>query len=339
MASANEAAAAFCYPHAGPAIRARWIDRSSDTSDAVEWIDGEGELDKTSSASSVVLAIVVELTLDIAALDGVLAAGEKLKESVEMLVLLAGTAARRRESVLLLPDPNDDSGARFTGSWQLERSRLAGNIVFTPSLLRTDRGPDAALAAYPGEELADSLDSLTLKVTESKNEVAGDIDIRWIEFPKDRPADVGNAWVIEAASNSDPPKLFLDSSIKDFHVTLHNQTKGSSALHKRRDLLLATIASEVYTSLANSTLSNLSADVGDDESGLSIGDDDWRRRLLDDVANRLFPDCGIEEAFDNLLQAHADDPVELSAKIARAAQLRSGLRKALAGVVALSDGG
>ena len=339
MANANRASTIFYYPHAGPAITAQWRDGSSDAPKDAVWLSEDAQINKTMSSAGTKLLVDVRLEIDREAVEGVIESGEDLAASTELRILVSsdGTqSARRRESFVAVPDPDDESGTQFIGSWELERSKLGGNLAFEPSLVRLTKGSDPALASFPGEELANSDGMLTLIVKERDSEVGGDIDVTWANFPEARRGDVGKAWVLEATYNSATPKLFLDETAKGFHATLTSDTDPNP----QRDLLLATIASEVWTSLASSALAALArAETGegdDAESGIGLADDDWRRRLLIEVAAFLYEDQEVDEGIQSLLAAQKVDALALGVRITSAAQLRNKTRKALEAVIANS---
>jgi hypothetical protein len=302
--------------------------------------EGNAKLVKTESPPDTEVNIEFELRVQPPLLEDYIPEGESVENDYRMVVLISAhglKAARLRNCEPVELAESSGGELVFRGVWSSTRSDISGDLLFQPSLVRRYKGSDPAFSQFPGEEMAGSDDSLTLSITEPQPVAGGDIDIRWIDFPEKRPDDVGRAWVLDAKGSSDTPRLLLDSSINGFRTTLANEaTRGDTA--RRRDLLMAMIASEVWTSLATSALTALTNQSGSSGEEAEFQDDDWRQRLLMDVASHVHPDMEAEEGIETLLTDYREDPIRSAAEIACVVQERYETRKFVERSVELSAG-
>jgi len=333
---ANRADVAFGYPHAGEALYAQWRVRLSEQGEWTEWAAGSPEIDATWVQSDAIISIECRVGLDPADFDGTIGDNEELLEAASVRVLFQSDVSRSaRVSSSVLAEPIDGAESELVAKWSSNRADLAGNLVFGPVMVRRAFGSDPGLAAYPGEELADSPDKLTLVLASTDKTVGSDIEIGWASFEDKYPDDLDKPWKL-ILNGAETPRLILDKDIEGLSEVLNSQQKqGLTA--ERRDSLTMAIAEPVWSALVISALADsvkgLQLSAGEPVP-IEAAADDWRYRAIADAAALLNPKEPEEVRVQALLKLYLNDPHEAVAKVANISHRRHGNRKTFKKVAA-----
>jgi len=332
----NRADVAFGHPHAGAALDAQWRVRLSEQGEWSEWAEGSPAIDATWVQSDAIISIECRVALDPPDFDGTIGDDEELLEAAAVRVLFQSDGSRSaRVTSSVMAEPINGGESELVAKWSATRADLAGNLVFRPVMVRRTLGADQGLAAYPGEELADSPDALTLILASADKTVGSDIEIGWASFEDKYPDDLDKPWKL-MLNGAETPRLILDKDIEGLSEVLNSQQKqGLTA--ERRDSLTMAIAEPVWSALVISALADSVKGLQLSESEpvpVEAAADDWRYRAIAEASALLNPKESEEVRVQALLKLYLNDPHEAVAKVANISHRRHGNRKTFKKVAA-----
>jgi hypothetical protein len=278
----------FPYIHLGSSIRAEWVVKVN--GESVEPEEG-ATFDLTDLSPDDGIQISFSVRIETAKVMSSLDEDESVDEVAEMHVIVkpeGNEAARLRCAITADEGPEVEGGELvWSGDWAIVRRELAGNVCLSPSLTRKVPGRNQGLARFPGEELAGAENQLSLRVAEGPAPSGESLEVVWMSFSKDLNVEEFKDAVWSLAdldAGNDPPILRLNKDIEDLQSLLEGSSKRGYRA-KRKEVLNSLIASHVWAELASLVLNDLA--MADEEAvdGGLLDEDDWRFRLLADLAS------------------------------------------------------
>ncbi|MEV8454451.1 hypothetical protein AB0467_19165 [Streptomyces sp. NPDC052095] len=238
---------------------------------------------------------------------------------LRVLAVLTDGETNVRTSAELTRDERD--GRDWSGSVDVLRDDHLGRVSLSVYAVGTVDG-------VRGRSIAET-DRSWVVDTVSDEPVRGlQLDVRTASFRKSSRewlrsyADA--PWIVDASARV--PTVFVNTDVEDVVELL--DSNGSGVESKVRDLLVAQMATDVWTAVFHGAIGDLEVEPG----GGPVFPTDWRGEVLREMLPDVIPGAHVEEALRQVHRRRTGDSgwVELQTRIHYAAVRRADATKALA---------
>ncbi|MFI1724022.1 hypothetical protein [Streptomyces sp. NPDC020489] len=238
---------------------------------------------------------------------------------LHVLAVLTDGETNVRTSVNLTRDA--EGGLDWSGSLQVHRDDHVGRASLAVHAVGTVDG-------VQGRSIAETHQSWTVD-TVSDEPVSGlRLDVQKASFTKSSRellrACADAPWIVDVSARV--PTVFVNTDVEGVYGLL--DSNGSSVDSKVRDLLVAQMATDVWTAVFHGAIGDLEVEPG----GGPVFPTDWQGEVLREMLPDVIPGVHVEEALRQVHRRRTGDSgwAELQTRIHFAAVRRADAKRALA---------